>query len=1501
MAIELNRRFVECKDDGSTDPNLVARFGRTDSTLSWADLLKRHRVVFLAEAGSGKSTEMIAQSRAVPANAGAAFYATVEDVGRLGVEGALKAADRERMAAWRASDGEAWFFIDSVDEAKNDGVKLRTVVANLADAISGCERRAHIILSGRYSDWEFRRDLGLVRDALAMPPDEELPSAPTPDELVISTIHHERRDPPPPPEDILVVVMTGLDETRVRRFAVGKEVDDVDALLEQIEGGNLWQFARRPLDLDWLTEFWNANRRLGSLAEMLRVCLAERLQESNMDRKRRDDLDAERAASGLERVAAAFVFGRKDTISIPDGEIDLTSDQSAVDLADVLPDWSAQDRARLITRAAFDPATYGRARLHNDNEGVVRGFLTAHWLLRLSKANLSKRHLHDLLFADVYGLPVVKPSMQETAAWLSLWDEVVAGEVAKRNPFLLLSSGDPQSLSLPTRKRLLREVVKRVASGERTPILDFDGLRRFARADLADEIRRLLKANANNDEVEQLLLRIIWVGKIEALADLAETVTLDVSRKRYTSILAGRALMATGKHDALVRYAARVRKEAGKQPATVVWDALATIFPSALTIDDALDILSRIDVTDRDGGLGLDYVGPKFMPKISAVADLETFLKGALAQLGGSPSAGDREETKREAAYFPLVSAGATRLLELSPPAQAPEPALDAVARIGDSLRASSHRAREARPELVAQLKKTPDRRRLAFWRFAEKLRGHRMLAGREISSIFDLALLGWPLDMVEEDLDWLLLDVPKKTLGSERQLAINTAMYIWNNLGRPDAIRERIAHAVGQDADASAAFSAWTTPPPKSPELIKAEKKLEALKKRNTLERAAHDKSWTDFASEMRGDPGKLRNAQPTTDKTADSRVYHLWLLLRDASPDRQYALDTVAPLESMIGQEATDAFRNALMAHWRPWKPWIRSARKNEELSQGRNFDSMGIAAITIEARDNPNWARDLSVSDAKRAAEYATLELSGFPKWLSDLAMQKPDVVREVLERELKAELARPADAPSFGVAQDLANGNDNITELLAPVAIDEIERNENIPPRPLSLLLSIAQRAKADQRDRLKILAAERFRTATEPDTTAQCAATLFTLDARAATKLLIERLDALAIDDQAALVQRVLPRVFGGHFGRDEVITDNFPLEELERLVRLAYRTIRTKDDVSHADGEVYSAAPRDDAEHARGAIFKRIVEMPGRAAFDAIGRMQSDRDITVPKAYLQEVKAERAAIDSESAPWAARDAMEFEATAQTQPHTALDLQRLALQRLGDMQHDLVNDEYQQGETLALLPKESRVQRWLADRLTLKQGRSYSVDREVHVADEKEPDIRLRCKPTDATMPIEVKVAESWTLEELEEALVTQLCGRYLRAKEGRHGILLLVHQKPRPRGWPRKKVAPLKFPEVVAHLKKMAVKISGAAVGGPQPEISSIDVSQFGKKAKAKAAGKRPGKAVKKTKKANAKPKKTGAAKAKRPVAKKKASTKAKAGRKTPVRSAGRALKKRRR
>ena len=125
----------------------------------------------------------------------------------------------------------------------------------------------------------------------------------------------------------------------------------------------------------------------------------------------------------------------------------------------------------------------------------------------------------------------------------------------------------------------------------------------------------------------------------------------------------------------------------------------------------------------------------------------------------------------------------------------------------------------------------------------------------------------------------------------------------------------------------------------------------------------------------------------------------------------------------------------------------------------------------------------------------------------------------------------------------------------------------------------------------------------------------------------------------------------------------------------------------------------------------------------------------------------------------------------------------------------------------------------------------KQGRSFSIEREPHVAGEKEPDIRVRAKSTDANVAIEIKVVESWTLKDLVEALEVQLCGRYLRAQDGRHGILLLVHRK--ARSWKDTTTGhTLTFPDVLTRLSSRAAIIAGQGYDSPQPEVAWLDVSE---------------------------------------------------------------------
>ena len=55
----------------------------------------------------------------------------------------------------------------------------------------------------------------------------------------------------------------------MRLFATAKRVADLDVFMIKIEDADLWRFAQRPLDLNWLVEFWQKHGRLGTLAKMV--------------------------------------------------------------------------------------------------------------------------------------------------------------------------------------------------------------------------------------------------------------------------------------------------------------------------------------------------------------------------------------------------------------------------------------------------------------------------------------------------------------------------------------------------------------------------------------------------------------------------------------------------------------------------------------------------------------------------------------------------------------------------------------------------------------------------------------------------------------------------------------------------------------------------------------------------------------------------------------------------------------------------------------------------------------------------------------------------------------------------------------------------------------------------------------------------------------------------------------------------------------------------------
>jgi hypothetical protein len=998
----------------------------------------------------------------------------------------------------------------------------------------------------------------------------------------------------------------------------------------------------------------------------------------------------------------------------------------------------------------------------------------------------------------------------------------------------LLTAGDPARLPTIVREVVLTDVIEQIAAGRlRLPILDHDSVQRFVQGDLAQTIQRLWSKHNGHFEARERLLWLIWLGQLRECADLAEAA-LYSHQDRRTRIVAGRAIASAGDDAMKQRYAEYIKAHSAALPNALIVNAIEDLFPKFVSVSDLLDIFRQIDIADADGGLSIEWQAPGWIERLKTRPELEQILYGLLDQLGPESQDIGHIPDKREETYFSAIAAAACRLLEHCGQDDAPVVAIDAALRLGVAHRYSRHSLRELR-DVAAELHRTAARRRLAFWRAAERRNGNRWLQGQPLEHPVQIELFGYPLGLrLDEDIRWLLADAGTRVVESERRLVINTAMRLWREANSPADLIAKIEAAARTDAATQSAYEFWQNPPPPSPEEIARDREINELRAKTEAEHAARDRSWLEFIDGLRNDPNQLRQVRPPSVEGIDGRLYNLWQLLTETvDASSRYAIDSIAPLEPMLGKEVAAAARDGLIQHWRLWTPKLKSARSAAERNQINIADCMGITGISLEARTKPHWHEELSADEALLAASYATLEINGFPSWLSELAAAKPAEVRKVLMEEVDAELADPEAVSRFGVLEDLSRASKPVVELMAPPLYEELKRRDDLPPNALTPILSVIVSGLREHRERFAECALDRFKNTDDLRVGSLYLGAAFAIDSSAATDTLMARLDGLDASAQTTLAQLILPSIFGTSFRSSDMGRTALSFASLQRLVIMAYRTIRMEDDRSRPGGQPYSPDERDNAEHARGAAFNQLVETPGRATFDALPRLAEEPGFPVTKTRLCELARERAAKDSESATWPPAEVIAFEQTMEAAPSTGKDLQRTGLRRFDDMQHDLVHGDFAQGATVQALVDEPAVQNWIAERLRLKQGRAYSVEREPHVVDEKEPDVRLRAKATDASVAVEIKVPESWSLGELEAALRDQLCGRYLRAQEACYGILLLVHQKSRPKGWKDPDTGRfLSFDEVVERLRRLAREIASVAPESPQPEIAAVNVAR---------------------------------------------------------------------
>ncbi len=574
-------------------------------------------------------------------------------------------AIRRAFGEWSASpDAECWLFVDSVDEAKDQGHHFDGAARRLADAIAGLEERVHLYISGRFTDWDKTADQRSMDKWLRLP---ELPPPPTDlGEEVRATLDRKERKPQGEIEPIEILRTDPLTSWQVRKFAEGVGIVDVDGLLGAIEHGNLWSFAARPLDLSWMVDFWRAHKRLGTLREMIEECIRARLLDPDPMRRRNDPIGGETGRLALDRIGAGFLFCGKDSLRIPMAGLDPAPAETSIPLEDLLPDWSDQHRLHLLRRPVFDPATLGRARLHNDNEQTLRTYLTATWLQRRIDDGCPLSTVFDLLFVDLYGYRLVRPDMVEASAWLSGTSPAVAEALIARSPFNLLKHGDPGSLPVPTRITAFDAALDQLATIDRQKLWFLeDSLRRFADPALDSHFADWWSKAGSDEEARHIVLRLIHVGRQAGGLETVRAVAFDQSADEISQLLAGRGLMAIGDDEDRRRYARYVIREHGVLRRSIVLETLSELFPIFIAVDEFFALIDAIGVADDNGHKSILPLGPELPAALVSPADLEAFLDQVVARSG--EFTGEGEEHRFREAFAELASAAAIRLLDSHP------------------------------------------------------------------------------------------------------------------------------------------------------------------------------------------------------------------------------------------------------------------------------------------------------------------------------------------------------------------------------------------------------------------------------------------------------------------------------------------------------------------------------------------------------------------------------------------------------------------------------------------------------------------------------------------------------------------------------------------------------------------------------------------------------------------------------------------------------------------
>lgn len=252
---------------------------------------------------------------------------------------------------------------------------------------------------------------------------------------------------------------------------------------------------------------------------------------------------------------------------------------------------------------------------------------------------------------------------------------------------------------------------------------------------------------------------------------------------------------------------------------------------------------------------------------------------------------------------------------------------------------------------------------------------------------------------------------------------------------------------------------------------------------------------------------------------------------------------------------------------------------------------------------------------------------------------------------------------------------------------------------------------------------------------------------------------------------------------------------------------------------------------RDNAESARSLILKVILDRPGIDAYRGLKRLAEKPEFAIRAERFKELARGKAERDTEPPAWKEIEVVSFEQQHTAPTKTGIDLFRIVLSVLNDIQFQLTSGDVSSRPLLERAKDEDEVQKWIVEQMNYRSRGRFTAFREAEVAGGDKPDVIVSSTSAQCEVGIEVKHGgKGWTPRQLESALSSQLAQDYLKPSTRRHGVLVVTHHG--QRGWRNPQSnGPMTFAELIRRLQSTAETIFQNDSGPIEVKCIGIDAS----------------------------------------------------------------------